>query len=146
MYKFNTYTDDHTATETVANIIDAIASMQHAIESGEPLVGQRAIRDHRFTIHDVRAGGIDEFTGYKVYEIAGIEFKVYDRDWSHTDLDVPLFDLSGYPWEGDMVFTKYGRKHDIRALLTVAQMVCERDGMKLSEYVEGVLGWAKEEA
>ena len=145
MFKYNCYTDEHDAGEVIANIIDAIASMQHAIDSGRKIDGQKAIRDRRFTIHRVQAGGIDRLSDYDVYELAGIEFKVYGTDCQQV-ANLPQFDLGGYPWEGDVRFKDYGLKHDVRALLLVVEFVCERDGITAKEYVEDVLGWANESA
>lgn len=141
MFSYNCYTDNHTAAEVIGNIVDAIRSMQDAIERGGRIDGQRASKDRRFTIQKLQVSGIDEWSDYDVYSIAGIELKVYGTGCKHTSLDLPTFDLSGYPWEGDVVFARYGKKHDIRALLLVVHHICERDGINATEYVENVLGW-----
>lgn len=145
MYKFNCYTDTHSPAECIGNIIDAIHSMQHAIDSGRRLDGQKAVADRRFTIRRLQAGGIDEFSDYDVYEVAGIEFKVYGTGCKHVSIDLPQFDLSGYPWEGSVILRDYGLKRDIRALLLVINAICDRDGITAAEYVEDVLGWERED-
>lgn len=144
MHKYNPYTDEHSAKEQIDNIIDAIHSMQDALrEWGGKIDGKRASADRRFVITEHQAGGIDELSDYKVYSIAGIEFKLYGNRCKHTALDLPDFDLYGYPL-GDcetLRFEKYGDKVGYRCLLIVGAYIIERDGMTADEFLQDILGW-----
>lgn len=143
MYKYNPYTDRHSAKEQIDNIIDAIASMQAALDEGGEIDGMKAVRDRRFTIQKHQAGGVDELSNYDVYSIADIEFKVYGTECKHVDLELPRFDLTGYPLGGcEMLrFEKYGEKVGYRCLLMVGAYLIERDGITTEDFLEGVLGW-----